>query len=58
MRNGMDPTKAAALALGRIIKIHSNFEGAVVAVNTAGEYGMWAVYLFLLLVQLDDMLVT
>lgn len=39
MRQGMNPTKAAAMALERIIKIHNNFSGAVVAVNTAGEYG-------------------
>ena len=39
MRQGMDPTKAASLALMRIIKYHKDFEGAVVAVNTEGEYG-------------------
>ena len=40
MRQGMSPTKAAEEALLRIVKYYNKFEGALVAVNKDGEYGM------------------
>ena len=49
MRQGMSPTKAAEEALLRIVKYYNKFEGALVAVNKDGEYGMLPFIFFTLL---------
>ena len=49
MRQGMSPTKAAEEALLRIVKYYNKFEGAMVAVNKDGEYGMLPFIFFTLL---------
>lgn len=39
MRRGLSPTAAAEDALNRIAQYHSEFSGAIIAVNTSGGYG-------------------
>ncbi|XP_031564965.1 N(4)-(Beta-N-acetylglucosaminyl)-L-asparaginase-like isoform X2 [Actinia tenebrosa] len=39
MRQGKSPTQAAELAMSRIAKYYPKFNGGLVAVNKAGEYG-------------------
>jgi N4-(beta-N-acetylglucosaminyl)-L-asparaginase len=39
MRQGMSPTLACETALRKIPPFYPNFQGAVLAVNTAGQYG-------------------
>ncbi|XP_050726312.1 N(4)-(Beta-N-acetylglucosaminyl)-L-asparaginase-like isoform X3 [Eriocheir sinensis] len=39
MRAGLSPSKAAEVAILRVAQYYSEFMGAVVAVNIAGEYG-------------------
>ena len=47
MKAGMTPTQAAKDALQRIQKFYPDFVGAMIAVNTKGEYGMYVhVYVF------------
>lgn len=51
MRQGMSPTKAAEEALLRIVKYYNKFEGALVAVNKDGEYGMLPFIFFYLIIE-------
>jgi len=39
LRHGHDPTTAANMALARILKYYSNFQGALFVVNKAGDIG-------------------
>ena len=39
MAAGMSPSKAAQIALAKIIKMYPNFSGAVVAVNMQADHG-------------------
>jgi isoaspartyl peptidase/L-asparaginase-like protein (Ntn-hydrolase superfamily) len=39
MRRGSSPTKAAEVAIGRIIRDYPNFSGGIVALNIEGQHG-------------------
>lgn len=41
MRNGMSPSQAAEHALRRILKYYPQFQGALVAANKTGAFGMY-----------------
>ena len=41
MRLGLSPTEAAEEALKRITSFYPNFNGALIAINITGHYGMY-----------------
>lgn len=41
MERGVPPTEAAMLALDPIKRFYPDFSGAVIAVNTTGQFGEW-----------------
>ena len=45
MRNGMNPSQAADVAIRRIAKYYPNFSGAVLAIDKYGNHGNF-IYLF------------
>lgn len=44
MRNGMEPSQATEHALRRILKYYPQFQGALVAANKTGAFGMFFIH--------------
>jgi len=39
MRNGVDPTAAAAAAIGRIARVFPSSSAGIITMNMTGDYG-------------------